>query len=43
MIARELGGSFRTVQIHRTRVMAKMGAATLADLVRMAFAAEAVP
>jgi len=35
VIARELGGSFRTVEIHRSRVMAKMGSATLADLVRM--------
>jgi FixJ family two-component response regulator len=43
MIARELGGSFRTVEIHRTRVMAKMAAPTLADLVRMAFAAEVAP
>jgi two-component system, LuxR family, response regulator FixJ len=34
-IARDLGGSFRTIEIHRARVMTKMGAANLADLVRM--------
>lgn len=37
VIARELGGSFRTVEIHRSRVMNKMGVATLADLVRLSF------
>ncbi len=42
MIARELGGSFRTVEIHRSRVMSKMQAANLADLVRMTFELEAV-
>ena len=36
VMARELGGSFRTIEIHRSRVMSKMAAATLADLVRMA-------
>ena len=41
MIAQDLGGSFRTIEIHRTRVMSKMAAASLADLVRMAFDAEA--
>ena len=40
-IAAELGGSFRTVEIHRTRVMEKMAAAHLADLVRMMFDAKA--
>ena len=40
LIAIELGGSFRTVEIHRARVMAKMGAAHLADLVRMSYEAE---
>ena len=35
VIARELGGSFRTVEIHRGRVLAKMGAGNLAKLVRM--------
>jgi FixJ family two-component response regulator len=39
-IARQLGGSFRTVEIHRTSVMSKMAAANLADLVRMTFTAE---
>ena len=34
-IARILGGSFRTIEVHRGRVMAKMGAANLAQLVRM--------
>jgi two-component system response regulator FixJ len=38
-IARELGSSYRTIEIHRSRVMEKMGAATLADLVRMRGAA----
>jgi two-component system response regulator FixJ len=40
VIAIELGGSFRTVEIHRTRVMAKMAAAHLADLVRMSYEAK---
>jgi FixJ family two-component response regulator len=40
MIARELGGSFRTIEIHRARVMSKMAAASLADLVRMTFDVE---
>jgi FixJ family two-component response regulator len=34
-IARKLGASPRTIEIHRTHVMEKMSAATLADLVRM--------
>jgi FixJ family two-component response regulator len=34
-MARELGGSFRTIEIHRARVMTKMAAASLAELVRM--------
>jgi FixJ family two-component response regulator len=41
LIASELGGSFRTIEIHRSRVMTKMQAPHLADLVRMAFAIEA--
>jgi len=35
VIARELGMSHRTVEIHRTHLMEKMAASTLADLVRM--------
>jgi FixJ family two-component response regulator len=34
-IARTIGASHRTVEIHRAHVMEKMTAATLADLVRM--------
>jgi len=34
-IARKLGASYRTIEIHRRRVMEKMGAQTLAQLVRM--------
>jgi FixJ family two-component response regulator len=36
VVARDLGASFRTIEIHRARVMIKMQADTLADLVRMA-------
>ena len=35
LIARELGGSFRTIEIHRAQVMRKMFARHLPDLVRM--------
>jgi len=35
LIARELGGSFRTIEIHRAQVMRKMAAVHLTDLVRM--------
>ena len=34
-IARELGGSFRTIEIHRAQVMRKMNARHLPELVRM--------
>jgi len=34
-IARALGASYRTIEIHRRRVLEKMEAPTLADLVRM--------
>lgn len=34
-IARELGGSFRTIEIHRAQVMRKMKARHLSELVRM--------
>ncbi len=36
-IAIELGGSFRTVEVHRARVMSKMGVANLAELVRASY------
>ena len=36
MIATNLGTVEKTVKVHRARVMHKMGAASLADLVRMA-------
>ena len=35
LIARELGGSFRTIESHRARVMRKMAAIHLSELVRM--------
>jgi FixJ family two-component response regulator len=34
-IARELGGSHRTIEIHRARIMEKTAAQSLADLIRM--------
>ncbi|WP_313920489.1 response regulator [Tahibacter sp.] len=42
-IARSLGCSHRTVEIHRSRAMAKMLATTLADLVRMRLSAGSQP
>lgn len=38
-IAYDLGISARTVEVHRANLMARMGAGSLADLVRMAFLA----
>jgi FixJ family two-component response regulator len=35
-IAADLGIAEKTIKVHRHRVMAKMGAASLAELVRMA-------
>jgi two-component system, LuxR family, response regulator FixJ len=40
MIAYDLGSSPRTVEVHRARVMEKMGVRSLPELVRMAIAAE---
>jgi FixJ family two-component response regulator len=36
LVASELGAAEKTIKIHRARVMEKMGAASLPDLVRMA-------
>jgi len=35
-LAERLGVSSRTIEVHRSRIMAKMGACSLAELVRMA-------
>jgi len=35
-VAAELGASEKTIKVHRARVMQKMEAASMADLVRMA-------
>jgi len=43
LIGKALGVSHRTVDIHRGRVMEKMQAATLADLVRMDLSARPAP
>jgi len=43
VMAAELGVSQRTVEIHRARVMEKTGAASLAQLVRMAMDLESSP
>jgi FixJ family two-component response regulator len=42
-IGRELGISARTVEVHKTRIMAKLGARNVAELVRLALAAEPPP
>lgn len=42
-IAHALGGSFRTIETHRARVMEKLGAKSLADLVRMTMASHGAP
>jgi FixJ family two-component response regulator len=39
-IGRELGISARTVEVHKTRIMAKLGARNVAELVRLALAGE---
>ncbi len=41
-IARDLGSSPRTIEVHRTRVMAKLGVHSLPELVRMVQAAKQV-
>ena len=38
-IAYDLGASPRTVEVHRARVMEKMGARSISELVRMALSA----
>jgi two-component system response regulator FixJ len=42
-IAYDLGISPRTVEVHRARIMEKMGARSPSDLVRLAFAAGLIP
>ena len=43
VIAQDLGISARTVEVHRSRVMEKLGARTLAQLVRIQIEAELAP
>ncbi len=43
VIAQDLGISARTVEVHRSQVMKKLGARTLAQLVRIKIEAELVP
>jgi len=42
-IARTLGGSHRTIEIHRGRIMEKTAAQSLADLIRMSLTVGALP
>jgi two-component system response regulator FixJ len=42
VVAYELGISPRTVEIHRARIMDKMNASSLSDLVRIVLAAEGI-
>jgi len=42
-IARNLGGSHRTIEVHRHHIMEKMAASSLADLVRMRMLAGGEP
>jgi two-component system response regulator FixJ len=42
-IAYDLGASPRTIEVHRARVMEKMGARSLAELVRMVIAVTPEP
>ena len=43
VIARQLGISPRTVEIHRSRIMGKMEASSISQVVRIALQAEAMP
>ncbi len=43
VIAQDLGISVRTVEVHRSRVMERLGVRTLAQLVRIKIEAESVP
>jgi two-component system response regulator FixJ len=43
VMAHALGLSARTVEVHRSNLMTKMGAASLSELVRMVLLAEAAP
>ena len=42
-IAAELGISPRTVEVHKTRIMEKLGVRNVAELVRFALGARAAP
>ena len=43
MIAHDLGASPRTIEVHRARVMEKMAARSLSELVRMVIAVTPPP